>query len=230
MQVADSFSSISEWLVLAFGMTNVTQGVLGFWIGQRLLARGREHLAELNWISGYFGMFFILLYGWDGLGYDRFLYDRDMLAGSPAWHPGAATATGALSAFLRFFSSSVAKTLYIDGVILLPPFFWLATRWAREAEGLAVSAPRLIGRYLGGVFLVGFAAAAVCALAVRAVAYGLGVGDHVARALGQSPPATAAHVASYVIGLPLGLALLWWTVLAPGRLAQRLLRASAGAS
>jgi hypothetical protein len=223
MQAAGHFSDLSEWLVLAFGFTNVTQGILGFWVGQRLLARGHDHLAELNWISGYFGMFFILLYGWDGLGYDRFLYDRDMLPGSPAWHAGAATGTGALAALGRFFGSSVAMTLYTDGVILLPPFFWLATRWAREA-GSSTSALKVIARYLGGVFLVGFAAAAVCALTVRVVGYGLGVGDHVARAMGEVPKATGAHIASYFIGLPLGVALLWWTVLAPGRVVQRLLR------
>lgn len=228
MQAAPQLLAISEWLILAFGITNITQGILGFWIGQKLLARDQGYLAQLNWIAGYFGMFFILLYGWDGLGYDRFLYDRDMLPQSPAWTAGAATAGGALAALGRFLGSSVAQTLYLDGVYLLPPFFWLTQRWRKEAASesgtQAPSALRLTLLYLGVVFGVGLGGAAVCALTVRGVAYVLGVGDHIARARGTIPPATAAHVASYFFGLPLGLALLWITVLRPRGLVHRFLR------
>src|SRR4051812_31150524 len=63
MQAAPQLQSLSEWLILAFGITNITQGMLGFWIGQRLLRQGKDYLAHLNWLAGYFGMFFILLYG-----------------------------------------------------------------------------------------------------------------------------------------------------------------------
>src|SRR4051812_39232963 len=62
MQVAPSFGGINEWLVLGFGITNITQGIVGFWVGTLLIRRGNWHLAQLNWIAGYFGMFFILLY------------------------------------------------------------------------------------------------------------------------------------------------------------------------
>ena len=72
-----------------------------------------------------------------------------------------------------------------------------------------------IATYLGAVFLVGLGSAAVCALAVRGIAYLLGIGDQVARGLGQAPPNTLAHLASYLIGLPLGLLVLWVTVLRP---------------
>jgi hypothetical protein len=230
MQAAAQLSSLSEWLILAFGITNVTQGILGFWVGQWLLRNGRQYLAQLNWIAGYFGMFFILLYGWDGLGYDRFLYDRDMLSGSPAWVPGVAlrTAGGALPALWHFLHSSVAMTLYTDGVYLLPPFFWLTTRWRTEAalaEGATVPPPAAvrIATYLGGALGVGLGSAAVCALAVRSVAYLLGITDHVARGNGQAPQQLAAHIGSYFIGLPLGIAILWFTVLRPRGPVQRLL-------
>src|SRR5262245_41260624 len=36
MQAADKLQSMSEWLILAFGITNVTQGILGFHVGLRL--------------------------------------------------------------------------------------------------------------------------------------------------------------------------------------------------
>jgi hypothetical protein len=230
MQAAAKLSSLSEWLILAFGVTNVTQGILGFYVGLRLLEKGEDYLAQLNWLFGYFGMFFILLYGWDGLGYDRFLYDRDMLVDSPAWTPGVATAGGALMAFLRFFSSSVAKTLYIDGAYLLPPFFLLLISWNHEArssrpgKAQLPSGARLIATYLGGALGFALGSAAVCALCVRGIAYLLGVGDHVERGLGQVPPQTARHVLSYFLGLPLGLGLLWISVLRPGGVLQRFLR------
>jgi hypothetical protein len=236
MQAAASLGSMSEWLILGFGITNITQGMLGFWVGRRLLASGQRYLAQLNWIAGYFGMFFILLYGWDGLGYDRFLYDRDLLPGSPAWTPGAATVAGGgvLPALWQFLHSGVAQTLYIDGAYLLPPFFFLACRYAKQSfQSLPPgerptsgepSSPGLIGRYLGGVFLVGFGGAAFCAAVVRGVAYLLGVGDHIERGLGHIPANTASHVLSYVVGLPLGLLILWYSLLRPGRLVQRYLR------
>ena len=230
MQAADKLSSLSEWLILAFGVTNVTQGILGFWVGLRLLERGRDYLAQLNWLAGYFGMFFILLYGWDGLGYDRFLYDRDMLFESPAWTPGVATAAGALLAFGRFLQSSVARTLYIDGAYLLPPFFLLLVNWNWEARAARPgklerpSAARLILTYLGGALVVALGSAAVCALVVRGVAYLLGVGDHVERGLGRIPAQTSLHVVSYFVGLPLGLVFLWFTALRPGGLVSRFVR------
>lgn len=230
MQVATSFSAMSEWLVLAFGITNVTQGMLGYSIGKRLLAQGRDYAAQLNWLFGYFGMFFILLYGWDGLGYDRFLYDRDMLPGSPAWIPGAATGNiGAMAALWKFLASSVSRTLYIDGAYLLPPFFLLSTHGIRssQAEERRIeprSALRLTACYLGAIFAIGLGSAAFCAATVRLVAYLFGITDHIARGLGKAPAATAAHVASYCIGLPLGLYVLRRTVLRVGGPVQRYLQ------
>jgi len=233
MQAADSLASVPVFLTLAFGITNVTQGLLGFWVGHKLMAARRYYLANLNWLAGYFGMCFILVYGWDGLGFDRFFYDRDMLAGSPAWTPGAGTGgtiLGTLAAFFRFLVSGVAVTLYEDGLWLLPPFAWLMYRW--HAEGLRGEGHRVdlfgdgtqwLKSYLAGVFGVALGAAIFCALITNYVGAALGVGDHVARGLGQIPAETTRHVASYLIGLPLGLAILAATVLKPRGVAARIL-------
>lgn len=124
--------------------------------------------------------------------------------------------------------SSVAHTLYLDGLYLLPPFFWLIGRWRRTAdlpEGrLPPSTLRLTLTYLGAVFGVGLGAAAVCALSVRGIGMLLGVGDPIARGLGLAPTSTAAHVASYLFGLPLGLSLLWIVALRSGGVVHRALR------
>ncbi|MFN7954699.1 MAG: hypothetical protein U0610_23445 [bacterium] len=233
MQAAEDLASIPVFLTLAFGITNVTQGLLGFWVGHKLMARGKHYLANLNWLLGYFGMFFILVYGWDGLGFDRFFYDRDMLPGSPAWSAGVgtgATILGTIGAALRFLVSSVAFTLYEDGLYLLPPFAVLMYRWhaaGLRAEGQSVDfrrdARRWLRSYLAGVFVIALGAAIFCALVTNLVGATLGVGDHVARGLGRVPANTSKHVLSYFLGLPLGLTILWLTVLRPGGFAERLL-------
>ena len=103
-------------------------------------------------------------------------------------------------------------------------------RWHAEglrAEGRSVEFPgdarRWIRSYLAGVFVIALGAAIFCALVTNVVGAVLGVGDHVARGLGQIPAHTSKHVLSYFLGLPLGLTILWLTVLRPGGFAERLL-------
>jgi hypothetical protein len=210
MQVADNFAAIPPWLVLGFGVTNVTQGIVGFWVAARLLAAGRTYAAHLNWMAGYFAMFFILLYGWDGLGHDRFLYDRDMFGGA-AWTPGAGLQPGAGPWFL---ASTVARTLYLDGVYLLPFLLGTIGLWQRRdaarTGGPARSALGWAGVHLAMIFGCALTAAAVAALTVH----------HLAPHVGWLP--------SYLLGLPLALAGQWLLLYAPGRPLHRLLARTLG--
>lgn len=233
MQAAQDFYRMNEFLVLGFGITNVTQGILGFWVGYKLLQKNKFYLANLNWMIGYFGMFFILVYGWDGLGYDRFFYDRDMVTGSPAWTPGVGTGgtiAGTAMAAWNFITSGVAMTLYLDGVYLLPPFAALMFLWHSAAlaeRGRPVTfwgyGPVLLVSYLVAVFVVCLGAAIFSAVVVNYLGALFGVGNHIARGLGQVPADTVAHISSYLIGLPAALAALWFTVLKPGGLVNRVL-------
>lgn len=204
MQVADSFADIPHFLVLAFGLTNITQGILGFWVAARLLATGRAWAAHLHWLLGYFGMFFILLYGWDGLGYDRFLYDRDMFGGA-AWTPGAGLQPGAGPAFLV---STVARTLYLDGAYLLPFLLGTIGFWqrdeARRSRGPARSVLGWAGLHLVMIFGLALTAAALAALTVHAFA-------------GMFADVPGGWALSYLVGLPLALAMQWILLFAPGR-------------
>lgn len=235
MQAAENFYHIPVWLVLAFGITNITQGMLGFWAGQKLMARGRYHLAQVNWLAGYFGMFFILLYGWDGLGYDRFLYDRDLFPGSPAWTPGAGTEAGVLAAIGRHFFTlfneyggpTVAATLYTDGLWLIPPFAFLFYRWFR-ADVHADNHPepgfvRTFASYLGGVFVVALGSAAFSALTVGMLGDLFGAGDVIWHGSFYAPEHLIPHALSYAAGLPLSLAVIWYALLRPGRPFSRIL-------
>lgn len=227
MQAATDLYSMSEWLVLAFGVTNITQGILGFWVGQKLMKAGKVYLAQLNWLVGYFGMFFILLYGWDGLGYDRFLYDSGQYMNEQGtlWTPGVGTAAGVWPAILNFMTSSVAITLYTDGVWLLPPFVFLMHRWMNDSAAAhpaldAAATPglvKLVASYCGGVFIVGLGSAAISALTVGLVGKLLGIGEVVLHSNGwYAPEQVGVHMLSYVIGLPLSLAVIWFALLRPG--------------
>jgi hypothetical protein len=228
MQAAASFADLSVWLVLAFGITNITQGLLGFWVGQHLIRTGKLYAAQLNWIFGYFGMFFILLYGWDGLGYDRFLYDRDLFAGSTAWTPGAGTVDGigaALQRFVLTFSNlsggaTVISTLLTDGLWLVPPFFVLFSSWLKQ-DAISIGQPapgnlQILASYLAGVFVLGLGCAALCALSVGLCAQLLGVGEVIWHGSFYAPEQLNRHVLSYLLGLPLSLGLIWLVLLRPG--------------
>jgi hypothetical protein len=124
MQVAVSHAAIPAWLVTVFAVTNVTQGILGYWVAYKFIQKGRFKAAWGQVLIGYFFMFFILMYGWDGTGWQRFLYDASMHGGrlwSHGMYDGAA-----------FLTSNVAYALYGMGVIIAPFLLIPIVKWMRE--------------------------------------------------------------------------------------------------
>ncbi len=125
MQVAVSHAAIPAWLVTVFAVTNVTQGILGYWVAYKFIQKGRFKAAWSQVLIGYFFMFFILIYGWDGTGWQRFLYDASTHGGrlwSHGMYDGAA-----------FLTSNVAYALYGMGVIIAPFLLIPIVKWMREA-------------------------------------------------------------------------------------------------
>ena len=119
--------SMAAWLVTLFAITNVTQGILGFYVCYWLIRRGKIYAANLQWIGGYFIMFFILIHGWDGSGYQRFFYGGTI----EQWRAGVDFHV------YQFIYSDVALTLYGMGLILLPVLFWIISRWLMDGYKLA---------------------------------------------------------------------------------------------
>ncbi len=116
------------WLVATFGVTNITQGLLGFVVARYLSSRGSAFSALLHWLGGYFGMFFILVHGWDGSGYQRFFSPTREALDGWTWSTAAS-----------WLTSDVALTLLAMGVVLIPWLVGLSVVWLR-ASGRAPSA------------------------------------------------------------------------------------------
>ena len=161
MQAADQ--DIVSWLVVLFAVTNVTQAMLGFWVVERLLERGRPYAAYLQIVGAYLGMFFILVHGWDGEGYQRFFSPdkADYLAWDGDWS--------------AWFTSDVAITLLVMGVVIVPVLLGLIARWTLQGYELAEPGTRRLGSgavvavHLTTVFGAGLGLAVVASLLIHAL-------------------------------------------------------------
>ena len=115
--------SMPAWAVALFAATNVTQGVLGFWLTARLLRANRALGAGLVWAFGYVGMFFVLMHGWDGTGYQRFFSNTPEELATWQWSHAS-----------RWFTGDVAVALYVMGVVLVPALVWPMAAALRETR------------------------------------------------------------------------------------------------
>lgn len=113
--------SMPAWLIVLFAITNVTQAIVGFWVTERLIVSGRQYLGLLQAWAGYFGMFFLLVNGWDKTGWHRF-FSEDR-ADFKAW-----SSQSAIDQVTSWLTSEVALTLYAMGAILIPAMALIMNR------------------------------------------------------------------------------------------------------
>ena len=151
--------AMPAWLVCLFAITNVTQGLLAYLVAGRLLRAGRPYLAYLQVVAAYFAMFFVLVHGWDGKGYQRFFSPTrdDFLAWDGDWS--------------AWFTSDVALTLAAMGVVLVPLLVGMQVSWLRGGQRLAGVEPlppaRVAALVLAPVFAGGLGLAVVAAVLVN---------------------------------------------------------------
>jgi hypothetical protein len=120
MHVADR--ALPAALVAVFALTNVTQAMFGFAVVEALITRGRAYAAYLQVLGAYLGMFFILVHGWDGEGYQRF------------FSPDTADYKGWNGDWSDWLGSDVALTLYAMGLVLIPILLLTIARWTRAGR------------------------------------------------------------------------------------------------
>ncbi len=124
MFVATTHADLPAWLVTTFGFTNVSQGILGFYITYRLIRAGKDGAARLQTIWSHAAMLFILIFGWDGSGFSRFIY-----AGT-----GEEWRAGVPYAWAAWFSSPVFFTLASMAVVFVPTYTWLVLRFIKDGK------------------------------------------------------------------------------------------------
>jgi hypothetical protein len=185
------------WLVTLFTITNVTQGLLGYLVTEWLIARGRSYLAYLQVVLAYAGMFFILVHGWDGTGYQRFFSEtrEDFLAWDGDW-----------SAWL---TSDVALSLYGMGVVLLPVLLGTVAHWHvrgyaldRGGRGARPGRIAVMVLTLATVFVGGLGIAVAAHLAIAWLGAAAGIPVAVALAAGALVPRGPVHRLYRAYGLP----------------------------
>ena len=129
MQVASSREDIPAWLVVIFGVTNITQGILGYWTGYLLSRKGKYWAAHANWMVAWIIFWFILACGWDGTGYQRFLYDASAFGGE-LWAPGKTMGIE------FFYKSRVWWTLVVMALFFAPMLIRGMVQGIREGAKL----------------------------------------------------------------------------------------------
>jgi len=120
MQVG-SYETIPGWLVSGFTITNVTQGMLGYWVTRNLLLKGEYEKAAQQTIYAYLAFWFILVNGWDKTGYRRFFSkDREAFEN---WSP---------SNLRGWLGSDVVRILLAYGAAFIPLMLYWMTKWLKE--------------------------------------------------------------------------------------------------
>lgn len=203
MQVAKVYTDIPGWLVVIFGVTNVLLGVLGFWVAWRFIQKGNFYMAHIQWLGGYFFMFFILLYGWDGTGWQRFLWDPTVNNGR-LWEPG-------LSMGFSFLTDSrVAYTLYCMGIFVIPFLIVPMAIWIREGlvnekeqkqQNLLPGHFSIYAVILACVFGLGLGSAAIAGL-MADILYSITGNVGLAILLGITGFALSGHYLLFQRGMP----------------------------
>ena len=196
---AGTYKTIPAWLVMLFSMTNVTQGILGYWLAYRLIRARNTYGAFLLTGIGYFCMFFILVHGWDGTGYQRFFYTCTWYGSDQCtlWTKGAIDAR-------RWAVGPVALTLYAMGVVMLPLLFYWMSDWTKTGYSLGDVDPERANRTTRIKLVL-----AICRLIFIQVLGAAIAASFLVRYLG------------WVIGLVVFVVVAYWLLLRKGGLTYR---------
>lgn len=128
MQVG-SYETIPGWLVSGFTITNVTQGILGYWVTHECLMKGKFHRAALQTMAAYVAFWFILVNGWDKTGYMRFFSKNREAFDDWKW-----------TNVFGWVGSDVVRILLAYGAFFIPLMLFWISRWLQEGydteEGL----------------------------------------------------------------------------------------------
>lgn len=171
MMVADTHQSLPAWLVTGFAFSNITQGILGYYLTRRHIVREQHLAAFLHLAVANFLFYFVLLHGWDGSGYQRFL--SETRADFLVWQP---------QHWQHWLGSGPMLALLGMGLIVVPVLFFSWAALFRESaviagfthDGKTASAPehrfmalKTANGYLGNVFVCGVGCALLASVLIH---------------------------------------------------------------
>ncbi|MFC0041353.1 hypothetical protein [Actinomadura rayongensis] len=194
--------SLPAWLAAAFTAANTVQGVAGYLVARWLIGRGAVRWAALQFVAGYYAMFFVLVHGWDGTGYQRVLStDR---ADFRRWGDRSFVAH-----VVHWAGSDVALTLYGVGTVLVVSMLvplYRAYRDGLRSVGRPGPGPVELAVVVFGSLLLTLAAAVFTSLLIRLFTGFTGV------------------VAGWSLGVAVAAPSLWLVVVRRGALASAVVR------
>ncbi len=120
MQVG-SYETIPGWLVSGFTITNVTQGIMGYWVTWNYLMQGKYFKAAMQTIGAYLGFWFILVNGWDKTGYQRFFSRNREAFENWKW-----------TNVFGWMTSDVVRILLAYGLFFIPLMVFWISKWLRQ--------------------------------------------------------------------------------------------------
>lgn len=187
MQVAHTFSDLPAWLVCGFAITNITQGIFGFWISYKFVKKKNYYAAHANWMWAWILFWFILMCGWDCTGYQRFLYDASV-HGGVLWEPGKHMGIS------FFWKSNVWWTLVVMAIFFAPMLIHAVIKFIPEGarQDSSLSPDQRPKRILLLIFSFGTQWLVCLGLAIVATLIVMGLRDFMGSIL-----------LGYLIGVPL---------------------------
>jgi hypothetical protein len=191
MQVAHTFSDLPAWLVCGFAVTNITQGILGYWVTYKLIKKKNYYGAHVNWMWAWILFWFILVCGWDCTGYQRFLYDASVNNGV-LWEPGK------LMGITFFWKSHVWWTLVGMAVFFAPMLIHGSVNFIREGAKMD---PSISTDEVPGVFRL-----LICSFGAQWIVC-LGLAIIAALMVMGLRNVTGSILLGYLIGVPLFIVL-----------------------
>lgn len=217
MQVATTHRDLPGWLVALFGITNITQGILGYWVAYTLIMKKKTYQAYLHWVIAHLIFAFILVHGWDGTGYQRFFSSNKEKFLN--WQT---------SNVADWFTSDVAISLGIFGMVMVPILFGWLGGWFKRGYALAadVDRERALRRSTGSVAA---AASGACLLAPLVLAILVSLLIH---GLGWIMGSVVGLLLIYVAGISRWGIFAWYyrkLMLLPTEAEPKLLLGAAGA-
>ncbi|MEU7650052.1 hypothetical protein [Streptomyces huasconensis] len=175
MHVAEGHEDVWADFVLCYAGGIPVAAVLGFLVAQALVLAGAGYWAYLQCVGGYFLLFGMLVHGWDGRGYQRFLspgvgdfaeWPRDSVVN----HVLDFLTSGTFLALLLFGAAVI-------GTMLATAIGWLMEGWSLPGADEDRKVPRVLAVVIAaaGVYGLPFVGALLASGLVRLLGGWLGL-------------------------------------------------------